>query len=37
VTNYFASLVQSHSDVVVGQFNGSPVSIVVNPYVAPAV
>jgi hypothetical protein len=37
VTNYFASLVQSHSDVTTFKFNGTPVSIVVNPYVAPAV
>jgi len=37
VTNYFASLVQSHSDVTSYTFDGKPVSIVVNPYVAPAV
>jgi hypothetical protein len=37
VTNYIASLVQSHIDVTSFKFNGTPVSIVVNPYVAPAV
>src|SRR5262245_1843471 len=37
VTNYYASLVQSHSDVTSFKFNNTPVSIVVNPYVAPTV
>ena len=36
VTNYIASLDQSHSDVTSFAFDGKPVSIVVNPYVAPA-
>ena len=35
VTNPFATLGQSHSDVTSFKFNGTPVSIVVNPYVAP--
>jgi hypothetical protein len=35
MTNPFATLVQSHSDVTSFTFNGTPVSIVVNPYVAP--
>ena len=35
VTNYIASLVQSHSDVTSFEFNGTEVSIVVNAYVAP--
>ena len=37
VTSYFASLVQSHSDVTSYKFNDTPVSIVVNPYVPPVV
>ena len=37
VTSYFASLAQSHSDVTTFKFNGTPVSIVVTPYVAPTV
>ena len=37
VTNPFATLAQSHSDVTTFKFNGTPVSIVVTPYVAPAV
>jgi hypothetical protein len=37
VTSYVQSLVQSHSDVTSYTFNGTPVSIVVTPYVAPAV
>jgi hypothetical protein len=37
VTNPFATFAQSHSDVTTFKFNGTPVSIVVNPYVAPAV
>ena len=37
VTGYFAILAQSHSDVTTFTFNSTPVSIVVNPYVAPAV
>ncbi len=36
MTNPVASLVQSHSDVTSFKFNGTDVSIVVNPYVAPA-
>jgi hypothetical protein len=36
VTSYVASLVQSHSDVTSFKFNGTDVSVVVNPYVAPA-
>jgi hypothetical protein len=36
VTNPFASLVQSHSDVTSFTFNATNVSITVNPYVAPA-
>jgi len=36
VTSYFQSLEQSHSDVTSYKFNNTPVSIVVNPYVAPA-
>ena len=35
VTNPFATLGQSHSDVTSFKFNDRPVSIVVNPYVAP--
>ena len=35
VTNPFATLAQSHSDVTSFKFNNTPVSIVVNPYVAP--
>ena len=37
VVNPFATLVQSHSDVTSYTFNGTPVSIVVNPYVTPAI
>ena len=37
VTNPFATFAQSHSDVTTFNFNGTPVSIVVTPYVAPAV
>jgi hypothetical protein len=37
VTNYFATFAQSHSDVTTFEFNGTPVSIVVTPYVAPTV
>jgi hypothetical protein len=37
VTNPFATLEQSHSDVTSFKFNNQAVSIVVNPYVAPAV
>ena len=37
VTNPFATFGQSHSDVTSFKFNNTPVSIVVNPYVAPAV
>ena len=37
VTNYFATLAQSHSDVTTFTFNGTNVSIVVTPYVAPTV
>ncbi len=37
VTNYIATLAQSHSDVTTFNFNGTPVSIVVTPYVAPTV
>ena len=37
VTNLFAIFGQSHTDVTSFTFNGTPVSIVVNPYVAPAV
>ena len=37
VTNYIASLEQSHSDVTTFTFNNTPVSIVVTPYVAPTV
>ena len=37
VTNPFATFGQSHSDVTSFKFNDTPVSIVVNPYVAPAV
>jgi hypothetical protein len=37
VTNPFATLEQSHSDVTSFKFNGTDVSVVVNPYVAPAV
>jgi hypothetical protein len=37
VTNYIATLAQSHSDVTTFTFNNTPVSIVVNPYVAPTV
>ncbi len=37
VTNYFATFAQSHSDVTSFTFNGTPVSIVVTPYVAPTV
>jgi len=37
VTSYFQSLEQSHSDVTSFKFNEKPVSIVVNPYVAPGV
>ena len=36
VTNPFATLEQSHSDVTSFKFNGTDVSIVVNPYVAPS-
>ena len=36
MTNPFATLAQSHSDVTTFKFNNTPVSIVVNPYVAPA-
>ena len=35
MTNSFATFAQSHSDVTTFKFNGTPVSIVVNPYVAP--
>ena len=35
VTNPFATLGQSHSDVTSFMFNGTTVSVVVNPYVAP--
>jgi len=37
VTNYFASLTQTSTDETTTTFNGKPVSIVVNPYVAPVV
>ena len=37
VTSYFQSLAQSHSDVTSYTFNGTPVLINVQPYVAPAV
>ena len=37
VTNPFATFAQSHSDVTTFKFNGTPVSIVVTPYVAPTV
>jgi hypothetical protein len=37
VTNYYAVFTQSHSDVTSFEFNGTNVSIVVTPYVAPAV
>lgn len=37
VTSYFQSLVQSHSDVTSYTFNGTPVVINVQPYVAPTV
>ena len=37
VTNPFATFGQSHSDVTSFKFNDRPVSIVVNPYVAPVV
>ena len=37
VTNPIATLAQSHSDVTTFKFNGTPVSVVVNPYVAPTV
>jgi hypothetical protein len=37
VTNPFATFGQSHSDVTSFVFNDKPVSIVVNPYVAPVV
>ena len=36
VTNYFASLEQRHTDVTTFNFNGTDVSITVNPYAAPA-
>jgi hypothetical protein len=36
VTNPFATFGQSHSDVTSFKFNGTDVSIVVNPYVAPS-
>ena len=36
VTNPFATFGQSHSDVTSFKFNDTPVSIVVDPYVAPA-
>ena len=36
MTNPFATLAQSHSDVTTFAFNKAPVNIVVNPYVAPA-
>ena len=35
MTNPFATFGQSHSDVTSFKFNDTPVSIVVNPYVAP--
>ena len=35
VTNPYATLGQSHSDVTSFKFNGTAVSIIVNPYVAP--
>ena len=37
VTNPFATFGQSHSDVTSFKFKNTPVSIVVNPYVAPVV
>ena len=37
VTNHFASLVQSHSDVTSFKFNDTDVSITVTPYAAPVV
>ncbi len=37
MTNPFATLVQSHSDVTSFEFNDKAVSIVVDPHVAPAV
>ena len=37
VTNPYATFAQSHSDVTTFKFNGTPVSIVVTPYVAPTV
>ena len=37
VQTYFASLVQSTSDETTFAFNGTPVSIVVNPYATPVV
>ena len=37
MTTSIATLEQSHSDVTTFNFNSNPVSIVVNPYVAPTV
>ena len=37
ISAFNAVFTQTHSDVTATTFNGTPVSIVVNPYVAPAV